>query len=79
MPLYDFRCRECGAVAEVLVRNVENLDIKCPECGARDLEKLLSASYLVKTGAPSSGETCCGRTERCETPRCATGESCRRH
>jgi len=41
MPLYDFVCRACGHEFEALVRAP---DVPaCPECGATDLERLLSS------------------------------------
>ena len=79
MPIYDFKCRECGEVSEVFVRNMESPDIRCPACGGRSMEKLISSSFLIKASQPSTGGTCCGRTERCDSPPCSTGEACRRH
>jgi putative FmdB family regulatory protein len=43
MPLYDFKCRECGHEFEALVRPVDTDSPACPSCRSRDLEKLLSA------------------------------------
>ena len=40
MPLFDFSCKKCGHVFEALVR--KTTVPKCPECGATELEKLLS-------------------------------------
>jgi putative FmdB family regulatory protein len=49
MPLYDFRCRACGAQFEALVR--EGYELVCRSCGARDLERLASGtSFSVKSG-----------------------------
>ena len=79
MPIYDFKCRECGEVSEVLVRNVESQDIKCPACGGSNTEKLISSSFLIKASQLATGGTCCGRAERCDSPPCSTGEGCRRH
>jgi len=78
MPIYDYKCRECGRVTEILVRNKEGQEVKCPGCGG-GMEKLISSSFLVKTGSPASGGTCCGRAERCEKPPCSSGEGCHRH
>jgi len=78
MPIYDFKCAECGMVSEILVRSPHQDDLKCPACGGQDLEKLISASYLVRTEARAPGTTCCGRAERCEAPPCSTGGACRR-
>jgi putative FmdB family regulatory protein len=40
MPLYEYHCRECDAQAELLVRGSEQP--VCPQCGGRQLTKLLS-------------------------------------
>lgn len=40
MPIYDYRCQECGKTFETLVRS-SNVPA-CPECGSAHLEKLLS-------------------------------------
>jgi putative FmdB family regulatory protein len=79
MPIYDFKCRECGKVAEKLVRNSDNKKIICPDCGSGNMEKLISSSYLVKTASPSSSATCCGRAESCDTPPCDSGGKCCQH
>lgn len=41
MPLFDFRCRACGHEFEALVLN-DTPPGECPQCHARDLERLLS-------------------------------------
>ncbi|TET58328.1 MAG: zinc ribbon domain-containing protein [Dehalococcoidia bacterium] len=78
MPIHDFRCLECGKVSEVLVRGTEQT-LRCPDCGSANLERLISSSYVVKTGSQAPGTTCCGQTERCNAPPCSTGDTCRRH
>lgn len=77
MPIYDYRCRECGRVSEVFVRTSTG-EVRCPHCGGEDMERLVSASYMIKMDAEAPGTTCCGRTERCETPPCSSGDVCRR-
>ena len=78
MPIYDYRCRECGKVSEIVLLSLSSKDIKCPNCGSKNLERLISASYMLKMGVPAPSTTCCGRTERCEIPPCSTGDVCRR-
>jgi putative FmdB family regulatory protein len=51
MPLYDFRCRACGDEFEALVR--PGAELACPACAARDLERLLSGSFSVRSGGLS--------------------------
>jgi len=77
VPIYDFRCRECGRVSELLLRDSAQA-VCCPACGSDNMERLISAPYMMKMSPPAPGTTCCGRSERCETPPCSTGEACRR-
>lgn len=50
MPLYDFRCRSCGATFEALVR--QGHESVCRSCGGTDLERLASGmSVSVRSGS----------------------------
>jgi putative FmdB family regulatory protein len=77
MPIYDFKCHQCGRVSEVFVRSADQA-VNCPECGSDNMERLVSSSYLVKMDSQPPGTTCCGRAERCEAPPCSSGDMCRR-
>jgi putative FmdB family regulatory protein len=78
VPIYDFKCQECGTVSEILLRSADDQAVHCPDCGSDSMEKLISSSYVVKVGSQTPGKTCCGRAERCDNPPCSTGNSCRR-
>jgi putative FmdB family regulatory protein len=78
MPIYDYRCRQCGQVHEVFAQKTDAAPAKCPSCGAEDLEKLLSSFNVVSDTARAGGKTCCGREERCEAPPCSADDVCRR-
>lgn len=78
MPIYDFKCLDCGKVTE-FISLVTDDSYNCPECGSNKLDRLISSPALLKSTTSLSGKTCCGREERCETPACSTGEQCRRH
>lgn len=78
MPIYDFKCQECGATSEMFFR-YSGQAAHCPNCGSENMERLISASYMVKTDVADPGTTCCGQIERCETPPCSTGGVCQRH
>ncbi len=76
MPIYDFSCRDCGEVVEVLVRGTDGQAAHCPECASNNMEKLVSSSYVIRMGAPKSDMTSCGRAEPCQTSECSGGDSC---
>jgi putative FmdB family regulatory protein len=78
VPIYDFKCQQCGKVAEFLLRSNEDHAVRCPDCGSQSMEKLFSAAYLMKMNAEPHGKTCCGREERCETPPCSGDCGCHR-
>ena len=77
MPIYEYRCRDCRKTFEVLVRGDDAPS--CPHCGGSSLDKLITAPF-VSSGqtARQAGRTCCGQEERCATPPCSEGGSCRR-
>jgi len=79
MPIYQYKCRSCGEISELMLP-IEQKDamIICNSCNNSEMERQVSAPGLIKSGANAPGTTCCGRNERCETPACSTGDGCRR-
>lgn len=43
MPIYEYRCQDCGHQLEALQKVDEGALRKCPECGALKLKRLVSA------------------------------------
>jgi len=79
MPIYEYRCRGCGATSEYLIDVGKDENISCKECGSSEMEKILSvASFMTGVPERAPGRTCCGREERCETPPCSDEGTCRR-
>jgi putative FmdB family regulatory protein len=78
MPIYEYRCLKCGRISEIFLHSLNSQNVQCPACGSYKLDRLLSASYTLKTNASTHGTTCCGKTERCETPPCSSSDTCRR-
>lgn len=80
MPIYDYRCQECGQVTEILHRGPGSEEpISCSKCGSTRLERLLSApAVFIRGDSLTKGRTCCGREERCDTPPCSDDGLCRR-
>lgn len=58
MPIYEFRCKDCGETFDKLVSmSYEQTDIKCPHCGSIKVKKMLS-TFATKEASASSGASC---------------------
>ena len=67
MPLFAYRCLDCDAHTEVLVRNDET--VVCPECGSERIERQLSRFAAVSSSASSEGScTDCSVSQSCGCP-----------
>ena len=64
MALYEYKCKDCGEVAEMLVFSDDTPE--CRSCGSKNLEKLMSTFAVSmapsKSSAPppSCAGGCCG-------------------
>jgi putative FmdB family regulatory protein len=55
MPIYEYRCQQCGELFEKFVRSVANLrEVQCPHCGGTQTERSLS---VFSTSGTSRGST----------------------
>ena len=56
MPIYEYRCRDCGHRFEILQRLGQGAeDLECPRCTARQLEKQYSTFASGSGGPAQSG------------------------
>ena len=65
MPIYEYICKDCGRRFEALQRFGEDAEgLACPACGAKELEKAISAPAPARIEAGRSdgagGCGCCG-------------------
>ncbi len=51
MPLYDYRCKDCGHQFEELVSawDEDDDDIVCSRCSARNTERLMGAPVAISS------------------------------
>ena len=58
MPLYEYRCADCGAKFDELVVSADE-KVACPKCQSAKTEKLLSVfAASVSSGASASAGPC---------------------
>lgn len=66
MPIYEYKCNECGEDFEKLVSG-SNQDVSCPKCNGKNIVKkfsLFGMSGVVKpvTSAGGSGCSYCSKS-----------------
>ena len=85
MPTYEYKCEACGHKFERRQAMTEAPLERCPKCGGA-VRRLISggSGFIMKDGPDrhgrsggacsleSSGQTCCGRSERCGKPQCGS-------
>ena len=50
MPIYEYRCNDCGRVFEAIQKFSDKPLKKCVHCAGGDIEKLISRSSFVLKG-----------------------------
>ncbi|MFO1093833.1 MAG: zinc ribbon domain-containing protein [Planctomycetaceae bacterium] len=68
MPLFEFRCSDCGHIVEILARRDERP--ACPRCAGKKLERLMSATAV---GAQSRSLPITGGCPPMEAGPCGPG------
>lgn len=84
MPIYEYKCRDCGTVTELLVGvTSEQPAIACDDCGSEALDRLLSqVSFSIGAGVGEMMESAgvsscsCGDSCSCGSGGCTCGDSC---
>jgi len=68
MPIYEYKCEDCGTKFEKLVRrSAEASGLVCPSCGEKHLKQEFSTFAAHANGSPKSAEG----------PMCPSGGMCR--
>jgi putative FmdB family regulatory protein len=58
MPVYEYQCEKCGKILEVFQLGLAEKPPKsCPECGGKDLPKIMSLPGMVRCENPAAGES----------------------
>ena len=74
MPIYEYKCQDCGQLTEKLVRTDNDIPRRCPACNGDNLKKkfsTFSAAVTSTTSAPA-----CADTGTCPTGSCCQDGTC---
>lgn len=67
MPIFEYRCDDCGTKFEKLVRRTGEA-IDCPSCGQQHLSQELSTFAAHANGAPKQASMPACPGGMCQTP-----------
>jgi putative FmdB family regulatory protein len=56
MPIYEYRCEECGKRSSALLSSFSSSDPVCPHCGKPALHRLVSTFATVHSSESESGD-----------------------
>jgi len=71
MPIYEFRCLECGKLFERRFASInEKVELHCPECHSPSLERVISRVNFITR--PGKG----GARPQITTKSCRPGSNC---
>ncbi|UCE67650.1 MAG: zinc ribbon domain-containing protein [Candidatus Zixiibacteriota bacterium] len=59
MPIYEYKCKDCGAKFEVLVYSSDS-SITCEKCGSENPERLMSGFASAAKGSNSTSSCSTG-------------------
>jgi putative FmdB family regulatory protein len=70
MPIYEYKCGECGKVSEYRITSQSQVNsLSCKNCGSQKLERKMSIPIITSGGNSNSHHSCCGNPgEGCSTP-----------
>jgi putative FmdB family regulatory protein len=70
MPIYEYKCRECGGISEFRITSQSQVDaITCHECGSQKLERKISVPSISMGKSEPISHSCCGNPgEGCSAP-----------
>lgn len=75
MPIYEFKCLKCEEFIELLLMNKdEEIELKCPKCASKDLERVLSSTNFSMGIGSGTGQGAKSQTRTCGSGSCTTYE-----
>ena len=73
MPIYEFKCLKCQKFFELLVMSSdEEVELKCPECNAKNLERVLSSTNYSMGSGSGKQKGASTQTRTCSGGSCTT-------
>ena len=72
MPVFEYKCNDCGKVTEFLEKASSNQKHTCPDCQSKNMKKLLSGFAVGQSKSANTGCYNC-TDEECSIGGCGEG------
>jgi putative FmdB family regulatory protein len=71
MPIYEYRCEDCGTKFEKLIRRASDVpELACPSCGRQHLRQELSTFAARSSAGKSAAQPMCPSGGPCNPGMC---------
>lgn len=73
MPIYEYKCEECGTISDILIKNRANVSpIECPKCQSGRMNKLISipGTMVSKSSSDFAAPPACPNQGGCNSRSC---------
>lgn len=78
MPIYEYKCNQCGSINEILHKSLNIKAVICPDCHSTDLNKLISVPGAVMSKSSPANDTLpsCHNPAQCGEQCCPSDHLC---
>lgn len=59
MPIFEYKCKQCGHTMELLQRSGHSIPLRCEKCGSKALQKLFSTFSAGQSSSTANGGGSC--------------------
>ncbi len=63
MPVFEYKCNDCGVVIEFLESGSKTQKHQCSKCGSMNMQKMLSGFAVGHTKSSNSCDSCPGPSQ----------------
>lgn len=73
MPIFEYKCQQCGHVIEVLQKSRNATKQTCDQCGSTTMKKLLSGFAVAQAKPSAAACDSCPSPGTCDGGYCGSG------
>ncbi|HEY4662959.1 MAG TPA: hypothetical protein VIH07_04705 [Candidatus Humimicrobiaceae bacterium] len=72
MRFVDYKCKDCGSVSEIVIKDGGSCSIKCEKCGSKKMIKIFAPVGFKKSSDSSDSYGSSSSCSSCTSGNCST-------